>query len=242
NWLLRSPAFVTSDCATLRASSRPGHHSRVLVLFRVPKLWSGVGDMTTSLYSHHFFGLMARWLASLPELSDRWLGKTGFCAWGSSVTLWSLPGPVGLFIALVPKLPMRLWDTHGATHRDALVQSNCQGRCYLRLVSSVAFGRAHFHAYMSGKTYARASTVQPRHVRSLTLAMFSTSDPDPASERFSVHLIGSFAGLDGNIGPVVVTFCLTLPHVERSNTLLADGLHTTRLDRELTRTCCGWLW
>ncbi|KAH8998002.1 hypothetical protein EDB92DRAFT_1316352 [Lactarius akahatsu] len=39
----------------------------------------------------HFFGLMARWLASLPELSDRWLGKNGFCAWGLSVTLWSRP-------------------------------------------------------------------------------------------------------------------------------------------------------
>lgn len=32
----------------------------VLVLFRVSRLWGGVGDLTTlaSLYSHYFFGLM----------------------------------------------------------------------------------------------------------------------------------------------------------------------------------------
>ncbi|KAI9432977.1 hypothetical protein H4582DRAFT_1020220 [Lactarius indigo] len=74
------------------------------------------------------------------------------------------------------------------------------------------------------------------HQSRRTLTMFSgASNPDPTAGRLSVFFgdfIGSFAGLDSDQWPVVVTFCLTLPHVRRSSMLLVDGLPTTRLDGE----------
>ncbi len=83
---------------------------------------------------------------------------------------------------------MKFLDTPDAIHRDALVSAAV--RAVATCISSLAWhSDAHIFTHVFPEKHAtfRASTVQPRHIRSpITVYpghVFSgTSNPDPASE------------------------------------------------------------